>query len=121
DIIEHITTLNIHGYFLNYTEQAMRIIEQVGRTNLNLHFDLYHVQIMEGDLATKIRALAGHYPRVQIAGNPGRHEPDVGEIHYPYLFDLFDEIGFAGWIGCEYRPRGDTVAGLGWVRKYGIG
>ena len=120
-VIEPINTRDIPGYFLNYTGQAMRLIERVGRANLRLQFDLYHVQIMEGDLATKIRALAGHYPHVQIAGNPGRQEPDVGEIHYPYLFDLFDAIGFAGWIGCEYRPKGDTVAGLGWARKYGIG
>ena len=97
------------------------IIERVGRANLQLQLDLYHVQIMEGDLATTVRALAGRYPHVQIAGNPGRHEPDVGEINYPYLFDLFDEIGYAGWIGCEYRPKGDTLAGLGWAKKYGIG
>ncbi len=120
-IIEPINTRDIPGYFLNYTGQAMRVIERVGRPNLKLQLDLYHAQIMEGDLATRIRALAGHYPHVQIAGNPGRHEPDVGEIHYPYLFDLFDEIGYAGWIGCEYRPKGDTVKGLGWAKKYGIG
>jgi len=120
-VIEPINTRDIPGYFLNYTAQALRIIERVGRPNLKLQFDLYHVQIMEGDLATKVRALAGHYPHVQIAGNPGRHEPDIGEIHYPYLFDLFDEIGYQGWIGCEYRPKGDTLAGLGWAKKYGIG
>jgi 2-dehydrotetronate isomerase len=120
-VIEPINTRDIPGYFLNYTAQAMRVIERVGRANLKLQLDLYHVQIMEGDLATKIRALGPHYPHVQIAGNPGRHEPDVGEIHYPYLFDLLDEIGYAGWIGCEYRPKGDTVAGLGWAKKYGIG
>ena len=119
-IIEPINTRDIPGYFLNYTGQAMRIIELVGRSNLKLQLDLYHVQIMEGDLATKMRALAGHYPHVQIAGNPGRHEPDIGEINYPYLFDLFDELGYSGWIGCEYRPRGDTLAGLGWASKYGI-
>jgi 2-dehydrotetronate isomerase len=119
-IIEPINTRDIPGYFLNYTGQAMRIIERVGRLNLKLQLDLYHVQIMEGDLATKMRALSGRYPHVQIAGNPGRHEPDIGEINYPYLFDLFDELGYAGWIGCGYRPRGDTLAGLGWARKYGI-
>jgi len=119
-VIEPINTRDIPGYFLNYTDQAMRVIERVGRANLKLQLDLYHVQIMEGDLATKIRALAGYYPHVQIAGNPGRHEPDVGEIHYPYLFDLLDEIGFAGWIGCEYRPKGNTIAGLGWAKRYGI-
>jgi hydroxypyruvate isomerase len=120
-VIEPINNRDIPGYFLNHTGQAMRFIERVGRPNLKLQLDLYHVQIMEGDLAAKIRGLAGHYPHVQIAGNPGRNEPDVGEIHYPYLFDLFDEIGFAGWIGCEYRPAGDTVAGLGWAKKYGVG
>ena len=120
-VIEPINTRDIPGYFLNYTGQALAIIDRVGRPNLKLQFDLYHVQIMEGDLATKVRALAGRYPHVQIAGNPGRHEPDIGEINYPYLFDLSDEIGFQGWIGCEYRPRGDTIAGLGWAKRYGIG
>ncbi len=120
-VIEPINTRDIPGYFLNYTAQAMSFIHRVGRPNLKLQLDLYHVQIMEGDLATKIRALGPHYPHVQIAGNPGRHEPDVGEIHYPYLFDLLDEVGYEGWIGCEYRPKGDTVAGLGWAKKYGIG
>lgn len=120
-VIEPINTRDIPGYFLNYTSQAMGIIEKVGRANLKLQLDLYHVQIMEGDLAARVQALAGRYPHVQIAGNPGRHEPDVGEIHYPYLFDLLDEIGYRGWIGCEYRPQGDTVAGLGWAKRYGIG
>jgi len=119
-VIEPINTRDIPGYFLNTTSQAMAVIERVGHPNLKLQLDLYHVQIMEGDLAHRIRTLAGHYPHVQIAGNPGRHEPDVGEINYPFLFDLFDEIGYAGWIGCEYRPKGETRAGLGWARRYGI-
>jgi len=120
-VIEPINTRDIPGYFLNTTTEAMALIERAGRPNVKLQFDLYHVQIMEGDLATKIRALAGHYPHVQIAGNPGRHEPDIGEINYPFLFDLFDETGYAGWIGCEYRPRSETRAGLGWAKRYGIG
>ena len=120
-VIEPINTRDIPGYFLNTTTEAMAIIGKVGRPNLKLQLDLYHVQIMEGDLATRIRTLSGHYPHVQIAGNPGRHEPDIGEINYPYLFDLFDEIGYQGWIGCEYRPKGDTLAGLGWAKTYGIG
>ena len=120
-VVEPINTRDIPGYFLNTTSQAMAIIEQVGRANLKLQLDLYHVQIMEGDLAHRMRVLAGHYPHVQIAGNPGRHEPDIGEINYPYLFDLFDELGYTGWIGCEYRPRGETRAGLGWAGRYGIG
>ena len=119
-VIEPINTRDIPGYFLNTTSQAMSIIERVARANLKLQLDLYHVQIMEGDLAHRIRTLAGHYPHVQIAGNPGRNEPDIGEINYPFLFDLFDELGYSGWIGCEYRPKGETKAGLGWARHYGI-
>src|SRR5437660_11696103 len=120
-IIEPINNRDIPGYFLNTTTQAMSVIERVGHPNLKLQLDLYHVQIMEGDLAHRMRALAGHYPHVQIAGNPGRNEPDVGEINYPFLFDLLDELGYSGWIGCEYRPKGETRAGLGWARRYGIG
>jgi 2-dehydrotetronate isomerase len=120
-VIEPINTRDIPGYFLNTTTQAMSVIERVGHPNLKLQLDLYHVQIMEGDLAHRMRTLAGHYPHVQIAGNPGRHEPDIGEINYPFLFDLFDELGYSGWIGCEYRPKGETRAGLGWARRYGIG
>jgi len=120
-VIEPINTRDIPGYFLNYSHQATAIIDELGRPNLKLQFDLYHAQIMEGDLATKIRALAGRYAHVQIAGNPGRNEPDIGEVNYAYLFDLFDDIGYTGWIGCEYRPKGDTRAGLGWAKRYGIG
>jgi hydroxypyruvate isomerase len=120
-VIEPINNRDIPGYFLNTTTQAMSIIDRVERPNLKLQLDLYHVQIMEGDLAHRIRALAGHYPHVQIAGNPGRHEPDVGEINYRFLFDLLDELGYAGWIGCEYRPKGETKAGLAWAKRYGIG
>ena len=120
-VIEPINTRDIPGYLLNTTSQAMSIIGRGARANLKLQLDLYHVQIMEGDLAHRIRTLAGHYPHVQIAGNPGRHEPDVGEINYPYLFDLFDELDYSGWIGCEYRPKGETKAGLGWAKRYGIG
>ena len=119
-IIEPINNRDIPGYFLNTTTQAMSVIERVGHPNLKLQLDLYHVQIMEGDLAHRMRALSGHYPHVQVAGNPGRNEPDVGEINYPFLFDLFDELGYAGWIGCEYRPKGETRAGLGWAKRYGI-
>jgi hydroxypyruvate isomerase len=119
-IIEPINNRDIPGYFLNRTTEAINVIDEVGHPNLQLQLDLYHVQIMEGDLAYKIRALAGRYPHIQIAGNPGRHEPDIGEINYPFLFDLLDEIGYAGWIGCEYRPQVATRAGLGWAARYGI-
>ncbi len=119
-LIEPLNSRDMPGYLLATVEQARQIIDQVGSDNLFLQMDLYHAQIMGGDLAERTRA---HWPlirHIQIAGVPGRHEPDVGEINYPYLFDLIDGLGYDGWIGCEYRPRGDTRAGLGWARRYGI-
>ncbi len=115
------TTRGMHGYFLNHTDHARRILEAVGSDNLFLHLDLYHMQMLEGHLAETLREHLPVTRHLQIAGVPGRHEPDVGEIHYPFLFDLLDELGYEGWIGCEYRPRGDTLAGLGWAAVYGIG
>jgi hydroxypyruvate isomerase len=115
------TTRGMHGYFLNHTEHARRVLEEVGAPNLRLHLDCYHMQLLEGHLAETIKqhiALVRHF---QIAGVPGRHEPDVGEIHYPYLFELMDELGYAGWVGCEYRPKAGTLQGLGWAARYGIG
>ncbi len=114
------TTQGMHGYFLNHTEPARRILEQVGSRNLYLHLDVYHMQMLEGHLAETIEANIGLTRHFQIAGVPGRHEPTVGEINYPYLFDLLDSLGYQGWIGCEYRPRGNTWEGLGWAARYGI-
>jgi len=115
------TTQGMHGYFLNHTTQARAILEAVAHPNLSLHLDCYHMQVLEGHLADTLRENIHLVRHIQIAGVPGRHEPDVGEIHYPFLFDLLDELGYAGWVGCEYRPKGDTLAGLGWARRYGIG
>jgi hydroxypyruvate isomerase len=120
-VIEPINTRDMPGYFLNTADHAHQIIEKAGSDNLFLQMDLYHCQVMRGDLAEQIRThfeVIGHF---QIAGNPGRHEPDVGEINYPYLFDLIDALGYTGWIGCEYYPRQGTVEGLGWARPYGLG
>lgn len=114
------TTQGMHGYFLNHTEHARRILEQVGSRNLYLHLDVYHMQMLEGHLGETIEANIGLTRHFQIAGVPGRHEPTVGEINYPYLFDLLDSLGYQGWIGCEYRPRGSTWEGLGWAVPYGI-
>ncbi len=117
-VIEPINSRDIPGYFLNYQGQARRIIDAVGSADLKLQLDLYHCQIMEGDLARHIRDLLPVVGHVQVAGVPNRHEPDLGEVEYRYLFDLLDELGYAGWIGCEYRPRGQTEAGLDWFRRY---
>jgi hydroxypyruvate isomerase len=115
------TTQGMHGYFLNHTAQARRIVEAVGSDNLFLHLDCYHMQMLEGNLAQSIRDNISMTRHFQIAGVPGRHEPDVGEINYPFLFDLMDELDYAGWVGCEYRPKGATLDGLGWAQRYGIG
>jgi hydroxypyruvate isomerase len=114
------TTQGMHGYFLNHSHQARRIIEQVATDNLFLHLDVYHMQLTEGHLAETLHAHFDLLRHVQIAGVPGRHEPDWGEIHYPFLFELLDTLGYDGWIGCEYRPRNGTLAGLGWAAAFGI-
>ena len=114
-LIEPLNTRDVPGYFLTSQAQARTIIDAVGAANLKLQLDLYHCQIMEGDLATHLRDCADIVGHIQIAGVPGRHEPNVGEIYYPYLFDVLDDVGYQGWVGCEYRPRGGTIEGLGWL------
>ena len=115
---EPINTTGMPGYFLHTAAQARRIMDRVGHDNLFLQLDLYHCQIMTGNLSETIKAHLEVIDHFQIAGHPGRHEPDVGEIHYPYLFDLIDELEYTGWVGCEYRPRADTVTGLAWLRSF---
>ena len=114
-LIEPINTRDIPGYLLNTQADAHAIVERIALPNLKVQMDLYHCQIVEGDLETKIRRHIDAVGHVQIAGVPHRHEPDLGEVNYPYLFDLLDDLGYAGWIGCEYRPRAGTSAGLGWL------
>lgn len=121
-VIEPINTRDIPGFFLNRQDDAQAICAEVGADNLQVQFDLYHCQIMEGDLAVKLRRdmvrAHGGIGHIQIAGVPERHEPDLGEINYPYLFELIDSLGYQGWIGCEYRPRAGTSAGLGWLKPW---
>jgi len=119
-LIEPLNTRDAPGYFLSTTGAAMRVLDRVRRDTVSLQLDLYHCQIMEGDLARHIRDLAGRFAHVQIAGVPERHEPDTGEVNYPYVLDLLDETGYSGWVGCEYRPKAGTLAGLGWARAWGI-
>jgi len=116
--IEPINTRDIPGYFLNRQDEAHSICRAVGAANLGVQMDLYHCQIVEGDVARKIETFLPGVSHMQIAGVPDRHEPDEGELNYPYLFELLDRLGYSGWVGCEYRPRGDTSAGLGWARPY---
>lgn len=120
-LIEPLNRRDNPGYLLNTTRDAIAILDRVAQTNVALQFDLYHCQISEGDLAQHITDLKGRYPHVQIANVPGRHEPGRGEIDFAFLFDLFDEIGYGGWIGCEYRPKHGTLASLRWGRHWGIG
>jgi hydroxypyruvate isomerase len=117
-LIEPINPRTIPGYFLNRQDEAHAICAEVGAPNLRVQMDLFHCQIVEGDVAMKIRKYAAHVAHMQIAGVPERHEPDTGEVNYPYLFDVIDEAGYKGWIGCEYHPKAGTSEGLGWARRY---
>ena len=120
-LLEPLNTRDNPGYFLAGSAQARRIIDLVGEDNVFLQYDIYHMQIMEGYLAETIKANLDIISHIQIAGVPGRHEPDgTQEINYPYLFDVLDESGYDRWVACEYRPLGDTLGGLGWARPYGI-
>jgi hydroxypyruvate isomerase len=117
-IVESINTLDMPGFFLNRTDQASSLIKEVASDNLYLQHDIYHMQIMEGDLARTIEANIDQISHMQLADNPGRHEPGTGEINYKYLFEFIDALGYEGWIGCEYVPADTTVAGLDWITSY---
>jgi hydroxypyruvate isomerase len=117
-LLEPCNTQDIPGFYLNHSHQALEIIEEVGSDNLFLQYDIYHMQIMEGNLAPTIERNLSRIRHVQLADNPGRHEPGTGEIHYPFLFALLDRLGYSGWVGCEYQPTRGTVAGLAWLRPY---
>ena len=116
-VIEAINTRDMPDYFLTHTSEATFLIQTVDHPGLGLLLDLYHCQIMGGDLAARIHELVSITRHVQIAGVPDRHEPDVGEVHYPYLFGLLDSLGYQGFVGCEYHPRGDTRAGFAWLDR----
>ncbi|MGR4872019.1 hydroxypyruvate isomerase [Variovorax sp. LARHSF232] len=114
-LIEPINTFDIPGFFLTRTDQALALIEEVDSSNLFVQYDIYHAQRMEGELGNTIAKNLARIGHIQLADNPGRGEPGTGEINYAWLFKHIDALGYAGWIGCEYKPRGSTTAeGLGW-------
>jgi hydroxypyruvate isomerase len=118
-LIEPINSIrDMPGFYLDHTQQALDIIRDVGSDNLFVQYDIYHMQIMEGDLTGTIEKNLKMIPHMQLADNPGRHEPGTGEINYEFLFDFIDKIGYTGWIGCEYKPLTTTDAGLRWAHKY---
>jgi hydroxypyruvate isomerase len=117
-LIEPINTRDIPGFFLSRTHQAIDIIEAAGSDNVFLQYDIYHMQIMEGNLAATIERHLSSIGHMQLADAPGRHEPGTGEIDFPALLDFIDRVGYSGWIGCEYLPLAGTVEGLRWADPY---
>ncbi len=118
--VEPINQRDMPGYHLSLQEDGLAVLDAVGRPNLSLQMDFYHCQIMQGDLIRRLEANLARIGHTQIAGVPERHEPDRGEVAYDRLLARLDELGYGGWVGCEYRPRGGTAAGLGWAADYGI-
>ncbi|CAN5146765.1 hydroxypyruvate isomerase family protein [soil metagenome] len=118
-LIEPINGRDMPGYFLSRQDEAHAIVAEIGASNLGVQMDLYHCQIVEGDLEVKLRRWlpTGQVVHLQIASVPGRHEPDEGEVCFPHLFGVIDELDYPGWVGCEYRPRAGTSDGLGWLNR----
>lgn len=110
--------VDMPGYWLDTPAKAFGLLAEIDRPNVRVQYDLYHAQIMAGDLARTLETNLPHIGHVQVADNPGRHEPGSGEINYPYLFALLDRLGYAGWVGCEYKPKAGTEAGLGWFTPW---
>lgn len=119
-LIEMINTYDIPGFFLSTTRQALRLIDDVKADNLKIQYDVYHMQRMEGNLLPTIEANLGHIGHIQIADNPGRHQPGTGEINYRFLLEALDRIGYEGYVGLEYVPDPNTMASLGWLRELGF-
>ncbi len=118
-LIEPINTRDMPGYFLNRQDEAHAIVDEIGNPALKVQMDLYHCQIVEGDVSMKLRKYLGkNVGHLQIASVPDRNEPDRGELNYDYLLGLIEELGYNGWIGCEYRPKAGTSEGLGWLKKH---
>ena len=116
-LIEPINTYDIPGFYLNRTEQAIDILDEVGADNAFVQYDIYHAQRMEGELAATLKKHINRIGHIQLADNPGRNEPGTGEINYSFLFAHLEQIGYQGWIGCEYKPATNTVDGLDWLER----
>ncbi len=119
-VIEPLNPRDAPGYFLKTQEQGAAIVMALGHDRLGLQFDLYHCQTAHGDVTMRLERLTPLIDHMQLADVPGRHEPGTGEIGWPFVFRRIEELGYAGWIGCEYTPAGDTVAGLAWRQRYGL-
>lgn len=119
-LLEPVNRFDIPGFFVHGTGQALAIIDQTGSGNLFLQYDIYHMQRMEGELAATIKANLARIGHIQLADNPGRGEPGTGEINYRYLLGMLDQIGYGGWVGCEYKPQAGTAQGLGWLAEHGL-
>jgi hydroxypyruvate isomerase len=117
-LVEPINSRDIPGFFLTGSRRTLDLLDAIGAPNLKLQYDIYHMQVMEGDLGPTLQALMPRIGHIQVADNPGRHEPGTGEIHYPFLFRLIDALGYAGWVGAEYAPQSGTEAGLAWFAPY---
>jgi hydroxypyruvate isomerase len=119
-VVEPINTFDMPGFFLCSTADGLRLIEEVGATNIKLQYDVYHMQKMEGNLTETLKAHLGQIGHIQIADNPGRHQPGTGEINYGFLLRELDSMGYDGFVGLEYNPQPDTVTSLGWITKMGF-
>ena len=116
-LVEPINTYDMPGFYVSRSGEAIKLFDEVGERNLWLQYDIYHMQRMEGELTATMTKLLPRIAHVQIADNPGRNEPGTGEINYDFLFRRLDEIGYDGWVGCEYKPKTTTVEGLGWLAR----
>ena len=117
-LLEPLNRVDLPTCMLASTDGAVKVMSAVGSTNLKLQYDFYHMQVMQGDVVRHFAQLLPQIGHAQIAGNPGRHEPDVGELNYGYIFAEIDRLGYEGWVGCEYVPKAGTSEGLGWMKPW---
>ena len=117
-LLEAINTRDMPGFYLNTSHQAFDLMDAAGASNVRFQYDVYHMQIMEGDLATTLKKHIARIGHIQIADPPARNEPGTGEINYSFIFEWLDAIGYSGWVGCEYRPKSTTTDGLAWMRQW---